>query len=101
MMPKWIAIAIVLSLSRAGAGAEVAEADGSRYQKAQLWTYDFAGNGNPKWGPETIRMAADMNGDGMADLVGFGNGGVWVALSDGYRFADAKKWVSGFADGWD
>jgi hypothetical protein len=27
------------------------------------------------------RMMADTNGDGRADIVGFGSSGVWVSLS--------------------
>jgi hypothetical protein len=26
------------------------------------------------------RLTADVNGDGRADIVGFGNAGVWVSL---------------------
>jgi hypothetical protein len=29
------------------------------------------------------RFLADLTGDGRADIVGFGNGGVWVALNNG------------------
>jgi hypothetical protein len=32
-------------------------------------------------------MMADVNGDGMQDVVGFGNAGVYVALSTGDGFA--------------
>jgi hypothetical protein len=32
------------------------------------------------------RMTADVNGDGKADLVGFGYDGVWIALSNGSSF---------------
>ncbi len=28
------------------------------------------------------RQLADVNADGRADIVGFGNAGVWVALAD-------------------
>src|SRR5205823_9407182 len=31
------------------------------------------------------RLLADVNNDQMADIVGFGNGGVWVALAPGRR----------------
>ncbi|MBH1943974.1 VCBS repeat-containing protein [Erythrobacter sp. YJ-T3-07] len=37
------------------------------------------------WSNDTVypRMAVDMNGDGRADLVGFGGAGVYVALANG------------------
>jgi len=35
------------------------------------------------------RMLADVNGDGRADIVGFGNAGAWVALADGSGFFGA------------
>jgi len=40
------------------------------------------------WTSENLlpRFAADVNGDGKADLVGFGNAGVYVALSKGDGF---------------
>ena len=45
---------------------------------------DFAVNGGGWVNNSTYpRFATDMNGDGMADLVGFGEGGVLVALATG------------------
>ena len=48
------------------------------------------------------RMMVDVNGDGSADIVGFGNAGVMVSLSNGTGFDDASLWVSNFGsnDGW-
>ena len=34
------------------------------------------------WGPEQPRFAADLTGDGRADIVGFGLDGVWASLND-------------------
>lgn len=39
-----------------------------------------------------VRTLADINGDGRADLVGFGYDGVWTALSNGSSF-DAVHYV--------
>ncbi len=39
-----------------------------------------------------VRTTADVNGDTMQDLVGFGNQGVWVSLSNGVGF-DAPQFV--------
>jgi phospholipase C len=39
---------------------------------------------NPGWRVESHpRCAADLTGDGRADLIGFGNAGAWVALNTG------------------
>ncbi|HTG88137.1 MAG TPA: VCBS repeat-containing protein, partial [Pyrinomonadaceae bacterium] len=35
------------------------------------------------WAPEHPRLLADINGDHKQDVVGFGNDGTWVALSNG------------------
>src|SRR5688572_8469566 len=39
-----------------------------------------------------VRTTADINGDTMQDLVGFGNDGVWIAMSNGSGF-DAPQFV--------
>jgi hypothetical protein len=44
----------------------------------------------------TPRMMADVNGDGMADIVGFGANNVYVALSTGTAFGAKTKWSSAF-----
>jgi REP element-mobilizing transposase RayT len=49
-----------------------------------------------------VRTVGDVNGDGMADLVGFGQNGVWVSLSTGSSFPTPTRWVQAFdlAHGW-
>jgi hypothetical protein len=42
------------------------------------------------------RMMADVNGDGRADVVGFGDDGVVVALSAGDTFAAGTIWSNAF-----
>jgi hypothetical protein len=49
------------------------------------------------------RFAADVNGDGKADIVGFGRYGVYVSLSTGTAFAPATRWIANYgasAGGW-
>jgi len=42
------------------------------------------------------RFVADVSGDGKADFVGFGDGGIWVAVSNGTGFNSATQWTKGF-----
>jgi Ca2+-binding RTX toxin-like protein len=43
------------------------------------------------------RQVADVNGDGRADIVGFGGDGVYVALSNGTTFNNATKVTGNFS----
>jgi hypothetical protein len=69
-----------------------------------MWTTNF-NYSQEGWRIEKHpRMVADVNGDGNADLVGFGYNGVWVALSDGVDgFAPITMWTTNFnysGEGW-
>jgi phospholipase C len=64
---------------------------------------------NQEWRVERhIRMLADLNGDGLSDIVGFGDAGVWTSLCTGQPKADSAsigetKFVLakfGFNQGW-
>jgi hypothetical protein len=49
------------------------------------------------------RMLADVNGDGKADIVGFGGANVFVAINNGHGFnSPPAKWTTDFsyANGW-
>ncbi|MBX3325627.1 MAG: FG-GAP-like repeat-containing protein [Nitrospira sp.] len=48
------------------------------------------------------RMLADVNRDGKQDIVGFGDAGVWLALSIGNGFAEAQFVLAdfGYNQGW-
>ena len=52
--------------------------------------------------PSNSNARSDLNGDGKADLAGFGSNGVYVALSTGTGFGPATLWTSGFSyqNGW-
>lgn len=49
-----------------------------------------------------VRTLADVNGDRMPDIVGFGRDGVWIALSQGGRFAAPQFAAAdfGYEQGW-
>jgi hypothetical protein len=77
-------------------GVYVALSTGSSFGPMQFWLNDFgyvAGGWRVERHP---RMLADMNNDGKADIVGFGDGGVYVALSNGNGFGPIRRWSTEF-----
>jgi hypothetical protein len=70
-----------------------------------LWTNDFSDLGSPEWKQakysSTIQLA-DVNGDGMADLLLRGPKGILVSLSTGNKFLHSSLWSTSFSDasGW-
>ena len=78
-------------------GIYVALSDGSSFDStATRWTTAFSYNDG--WRVDSYpRMLADVDGDGDADVVGFGLDGIYVALSDGSSFAStATRWTTAF-----
>jgi hypothetical protein len=49
-----------------------------------------------------VRLVGDINNDGLADIVGFGNDGVWTALSNGAGFGPVHFVQAdlGYNQGW-
>ena len=82
-------------------GVSVALSNGSGFDSANLWLNNF-GYDQGWTSDTTLRKMADVNGDGLADVVGFGTTGVFVALSNGSGFDDASLWLAdfGYAQGW-
>ncbi|MCY1022470.1 FG-GAP-like repeat-containing protein [Pyxidicoccus sp. MSG2] len=77
------------------AGVRVALSTGTGFAPSQFWLADFGYD--QTWRVEYHpRTAADVNGDGRADIVGFGHPGVYVALSTGTGFAPTRLWLADF-----
>lgn len=82
-------------------GVNISFSTGVGFTPRALYLADFGyGHG---WRDEFhLRMMADMNGDGMQDLVGFSHGGLNVALSTGTGFKPRALWLGdyGYNQGW-
>jgi len=62
--------------------------NGTSWEAVQVWSSNYAVNAGYANNGMYPRTLADVNGDGMADLVAFGNIGVFVALSTGSAFVE-------------
>lgn len=83
-------------------GTRIALSNGNGFVAGSGWSGDF-GSVDDGWSNERhIRTVADVNGDGRDDLVGFGEDGVYVALSAWWGFEAAELWSTdfGYDDGW-
>lgn len=89
----------VVGIGAAGVYVSVGRGDGT-FGTESRWSSNF---GSKAWPAGTQpRSFADVDGDGRADVVGFGVDGIYVALSDGARFGAAARWSADFGDasGW-
>ena len=77
---------------------------GSRFGPATPWILAY-GPASGGWTnqEEFPRAVGDVDGDGKADLVGFGNRMTYLSFSTGSRFEEPQEWISGYgvrAGGW-
>jgi N-formylglutamate amidohydrolase len=84
-------------------GVMVSLNNGSGFAAATSWIAQFGTAQG--WTNNSVhpRQLADVNGDGLPDIVGFGPSGVMVALNTGTSFATAANWIAQFgtsAGGW-
>ncbi|MDC0255681.1 FG-GAP-like repeat-containing protein, partial [Bacteriovoracales bacterium] len=65
--------------------------------------FDGMTKGSGGWQDDKYpRLTGDVNGDGLADLIGFGDKGVYVAINNGKTFGEGTTWTSAFthSQGW-
>ncbi|NGM21465.1 VCBS repeat-containing protein [Roseomonas stagni] len=92
----------IIAFGNAGAFVALGDASGG-FGNASLRTTQFSVNSG--WANENVfsRHMADVNGDGRADIIGFGNAGAFVALGDASGgFANASLRTTQFSidSGW-
>jgi len=92
----------IVGFGQAGTYVALSNGDGT-FAAAQLALFNFGGNQGWSNNDTYNRIVTDVNHDGMADIVGFGTAGTWVAFGNGYGyFSDASLDVNNFnaANGW-
>ena len=69
----------------------------------KLWLAEYGYNAGGWRTQKHLRFVKDVNGDGLSDIVGFGDHGVLVSLGTGSSFQKQATWIRSFAykaDGW-
>jgi len=76
------------------AGVYVSLSTGTSFGTPQLWIANYAtGAGGWTTADKYPRMVADVDGDGKADIIGFGADHTFVSLSTGTGFGTPTSWV--------
>jgi subtilisin family serine protease len=78
-------------------GVHVALSTGNNFTYSGIWVADFTYDTMGWLESKHVREVGDINGDGRADIVGFGDDGVHVALSTGSSFVHGGRWSGSFA----
>jgi hypothetical protein len=83
-------------------GVYVSLSTGTSFGPQKMWLRDFPAIAGSWDATKHVRMLADINNDGRADLVGFGDDGVYVSFSDGTRFSPfiQASTAFGYNTGW-
>lgn len=87
-----------------GSGVSVGRSTGSSFAPSVKMISNYAVNAGG-WESFNLypRQVGDVNGDGRADIVGFGAGAVVVSLNQGSSFSEPVTWITAFienAGGW-
>jgi peptidoglycan/xylan/chitin deacetylase (PgdA/CDA1 family) len=86
---------------RTSQGIRVALSNGNGFSQSTLWTNYFSDESMPEWkasGFNPVFATADVNGDGLADIVVRGSEGIYVSLSASNSFMDPAVWTNDFSD---
>ncbi|HEY8379028.1 MAG TPA: VCBS repeat-containing protein [Nannocystis sp.] len=77
-------------------GVYVSRSTATGFSPPALWVEGYAYDLGDWRVDRHPRMLADVSGDGRADIVGFGNEGVYVSVSTGARFTPPELWIDAF-----
>ncbi len=87
---------------RSREGIRVALSTGNGFEPSTLWTNYFSDDSSQQWkkvtGYSATICAADVNGDGLADIVARGDHGIYVSLSTSTSFMQPILWSTEFSD---
>lgn len=75
-----------------------------KFATSKMWSAEFGAASGQWQAHRNPRLLADVNGDGLADVVGFADYGVLVALSTGDSFGPSQLWIKEFGylvGGWE
>jgi phospholipase C len=92
----------VVGFGNDGVFVALSNGDGT-FQPIEFVLADFAPNAHSWHADRHPRLLADLTGDGRADIVGFGDDDVWVALSNGDGSFQQPVWGYGdltYNHGW-
>jgi hypothetical protein len=82
----------IIGFGEAGVWTALSNGDGT-FQEPKFVLADFGINAGGWQVDQHPRLLADLTGNGRADIVGFGDAGVWTALSNGDGTFQAPKFV--------
>jgi hypothetical protein len=80
-------------------GVYVSLSDGRQFGPPRIWTRSFSPADGWTTQDACPRALADVNGDGKADIIGFGKDGTYVSVSTGTEFAALRLWLASFGTG--
>ncbi|MBZ5714055.1 FG-GAP repeat domain-containing protein [Nannocystis pusilla] len=77
-------------------GVHVSLSTGTGFTSPELWVDAFGHDAGDWRSYRHIRTVADVDADGRHDVVGFGNAGVFVSLSQATGFRSPSLWLANF-----
>ncbi len=92
----------IIGFSGSSAYTVVSLSTGSSFASSTTWSTEFSGTTGWTSFDTYPRLVGDVNGDGKADIVGFGSTATVVALSTGTSFTSYTTWSTEFTvnSGW-